>query len=356
MTGLTDKTQEVVFQYGVLGEMILKPEDTLYMWVESGGKDEWFTDHTARKVWDVIKKLHLADKTVDLHTVTAAVEKAHPDVDAYTMQNMVDAAPMGVKGVKHYIDEVRQNYIKQSAKFLTDGFIRGVDESEHPDKDLDNLVLELVGLNTREERKTKEKVVKTLKEQAKNAQEAKRKRAVLMCAAKARAARENGKLGGRPRSAGQPDAEARKRAWETRRNAMKTIVAILLLAVTASAADLTLTTRKGATYNNKKDNGTGGDRVFFRVVRVARFFEKNRLTTPRSGCWIGESMEASTSMEQLIDRMASRHIAKCLDHLGNTIAPAQASSIKRSFRFFADDVKQVIQDQHKEHADDNNPD
>jgi replicative DNA helicase len=168
---MTDKPQEVVFQYGVLGEMILKPEDTLYMWVEAGGKDEWFTDHTARKVWDSVKRLHLSDKTVDLHTVTAAVEKAHPDVDAYTMQNMVDSAPIGVRGVKHYIDEVRQNYIKQSAKFLTDGFIRGVDESEHPDKDLDKLVLELVGLNTREERKTKEKVVKTLKEQAKNARD-----------------------------------------------------------------------------------------------------------------------------------------------------------------------------------------
>ena len=53
-------------------------------------------------------------------------------------------------------------------------------------------------------------------------------------------------------------------------------------------------------------------------------------------------MEASTNMDERIDRLASRHIAKCLDHLGDTIAPAQASSIKRSFRFFADDVKQVI--------------
>ena len=53
-------------------------------------------------------------------------------------------------------------------------------------------------------------------------------------------------------------------------------------------------------------------------------------------------MEASTNMDERIDRLASRHIAKCLDHLGDTVAPAQASSIKRSFRFFADDVKQVI--------------
>ena len=59
-------------------------------------------------------------------------------------------------------------------------------------------------------------------------------------------------------------------------------------------------------------------------------------------------MEASTNMDERIDRLASRHIAKCLDHLGDTIAPAQASSIKRSFRFFADDVKQVTREQNKE--------
>ncbi len=75
-------------------------------------------------------------------------------------------------------------------------------------------------------------------------------------AAKARAARENGKLGGRPRSAGQPDAEARKRAWETRRNAMKTIVAILLLATTASAADLTLTRSQAVAQGKEKTTRT----------------------------------------------------------------------------------------------------
>ena len=61
-----------------------------------------------------------------------------------------------------------------------------------------------------------------------------------------------------------------------------------------------------------------------------------------------EQTETSLSMNDSIDRLASRHIAKCLDHLGDTIAPAQASSIKRSFRFFADDVKQVMHEQGKD--------
>lgn len=47
-------------------------------------------------------------------------------------------------------------------------------------------------------------------------------------------------------------------------------------------------------------------------------------------------------MNGRIDKLASRHIAKCLDHLGDTLAPVQIASIKRSFRFFADDIKQVI--------------
>lgn len=47
--------------------------------------------------------------------------------------------------------------------------------------------------------------------------------------------------------------------------------------------------------------------------------------------------------EDEIDRLASRHIAKLLTRLGDTIAPVQESEIKRQFRFFADDVKQVKQ-------------
>jgi hypothetical protein len=43
--------------------------------------------------------------------------------------------------------------------------------------------------------------------------------------------------------------------------------------------------------------------------------------------------------ETSIDRLASRHIAKCLEQLDGTLAPVQIASIKRSFRFFADDIK-----------------
>ena len=54
-------------------------------------------------------------------------------------------------------------------------------------------------------------------------------------------------------------------------------------------------------------------------------------------------LNSEESMEERVDQLASRHIAKCLDHLGDTIAPVQIASIKRSFRFFAEDIKQVIQ-------------
>lgn len=59
-----------------------------------------------------------------------------------------------------------------------------------------------------------------------------------------------------------------------------------------------------------------------------------------SGNIWGSSKEC---MDEQVDRLTSRHIAKCLDHLGDTIAPVQIASIKRSFRFFAEDIKQVIQ-------------
>ena len=53
-------------------------------------------------------------------------------------------------------------------------------------------------------------------------------------------------------------------------------------------------------------------------------------------------METRHDMDERIDKLTSRHIARCLDYLGNTVAPATAVSIKRSFRFLADDIKQVI--------------
>ena len=58
-----------------------------------------------------------------------------------------------------------------------------------------------------------------------------------------------------------------------------------------------------------------------------------------------------THMDERINKLASRHIAKCLDFLGDTVAPTQIVTIKRSFRFFADDVKQVIHVSSKETRD-----
>ena len=42
-------------------------------------------------------------------------------------------------------------------------------------------------------------------------------------------------------------------------------------------------------------------------------------------------------MDEQVDRLTSRHIAKCLDFLGDSIAPVQMQSIKRSFRFFSEE-------------------
>ena len=53
-------------------------------------------------------------------------------------------------------------------------------------------------------------------------------------------------------------------------------------------------------------------------------------------------MEKRHDMDESIDKLTSRHIARCLAYLGDTVAPATAVSIKRSFRFLADDIKQVI--------------
>jgi|TARA_B100001093_G_scaffold332983_1_gene317943 hypothetical protein len=42
-----------------------------------------------------------------------------------------------------------------------------------------------------------------------------------------------------------------------------------------------------------------------------------------------------------VDRLCSRHIAKLLDRLENQLSIKDEQQIKRQFRFFADDVKQV---------------
>ena len=59
-------------------------------------------------------------------------------------------------------------------------------------------------------------------------------------------------------------------------------------------------------------------------------------------------------MDEQVDKLTSRHIAKCLDHLGETIAPVQIASIKRSFRFFAEDVKTLVTQGERDHEENGN--
>ena len=62
----------------------------------------------------------------------------------------------------------------------------------------------------------------------------------------------------------------------------------------------------------------------------------------RSGMCDGvENSEENMCKSEQIDRLTSRHIAKLLKRLGDTIAPVQVSEIKRQMRFLAEDVKQV---------------
>jgi len=56
------------------------------------------------------------------------------------------------------------------------------------------------------------------------------------------------------------------------------------------------------------------------------------------------------SIEQTVDQLTSRHIARCLDYLGETVAPVQEAAIKRSFRFLAEDFKQLV-GTHGDHTD-----
>jgi hypothetical protein len=58
-------------------------------------------------------------------------------------------------------------------------------------------------------------------------------------------------------------------------------------------------------------------------------------------------------MEYELKRIFNRHIAKCLDHLGDTIAPVQMASIKRSFRFLEEDITTLVTngDTHEQNND-----
>lgn len=48
-------------------------------------------------------------------------------------------------------------------------------------------------------------------------------------------------------------------------------------------------------------------------------------------------------MDDIVDKLTSRHIAKLLTRLGDTIAPVTESEIKRQMRFLADDIKLQVQ-------------
>ena len=50
-----------------------------------------------------------------------------------------------------------------------------------------------------------------------------------------------------------------------------------------------------------------------------------------------------------IDRITSRHIAKLLTRLGDTVAPVQTTEIKRQMRFLADDINYVTHKEISEH-------
>ena len=58
-------------------------------------------------------------------------------------------------------------------------------------------------------------------------------------------------------------------------------------------------------------------------------------------------------MEQTVNNLTSRHIAKLLVRLGDTIAPVVVQEIKREFRFLADDIKQEINTEISTHEERN---
>ena len=61
-------------------------------------------------------------------------------------------------------------------------------------------------------------------------------------------------------------------------------------------------------------------------------------------------MRENETTSEAINRLTSRHIAKVLDRLGNTIAPVQQDEIKRQMRFLASDIEtQVINKEESAH-------
>lgn len=56
----------------------------------------------------------------------------------------------------------------------------------------------------------------------------------------------------------------------------------------------------------------------------------------------GASLGDECYMCEQIDHLTSRHIAKLLVRLGDTIPPVVEQEIKRQFRFLSKDIKRVI--------------
>ena len=79
--------------------------------------------------------------------------------------------------------------------------------------------------------------------------------------------------------------------------------------------------------------------------------ERYRVDMSKYPNMMGGELGSRERMENEIERLTNRHIAKCLDHLGDTIAPVQIASIKRSFRFFSEDIKQVIHGEQNDNTD-----
>lgn len=47
------------------------------------------------------------------------------------------------------------------------------------------------------------------------------------------------------------------------------------------------------------------------------------------------------NMEKQITQKTGRHVARCLDDLGNSISPSQQRTIKHWFWLLSDDIKEV---------------
>jgi hypothetical protein len=54
------------------------------------------------------------------------------------------------------------------------------------------------------------------------------------------------------------------------------------------------------------------------------------------------------NMEKQITQKTGRHVARCLDDLGNSISPSQQRTIKHWFWLLSDDIKLI------QHGDNNN--